>query len=479
MRLLHLFHLTLLPFLSAEEIVKSPQSRASLLTFSDETQLQGKILSVDLPSQSLKLRSPQLETETTLKTNGLYEIEFPKTFTPPETHHYAIATSKPRIKERQKDSIRGRLIALDDTTITLDTWYAGTLKLKREMIGALDIFPHSPSLYSGPNTLKEWVTSNGVLEENWTLQDRTLTSKSRHGIARKVPIPGRAKISFTASWKANPNFSFIFLSNEGDSSYPEVNYRLNVHRNSLTISRDGPERKQNNFLARSQHTISRRGQEKATFDIYLDRAPGGQNGIFIDGEKSDTWTGTDDTEGMGDWIHFVPKNELELKITNISITEWNGALPKGQQTENETIDDSLKDLEGETISLINGDTLIGQIKKISDGTLQTKTIYGEIGIPINRIRAINVAGEHPDKPQPILLENEIRAWFHEGGFIHMKLVAMDHKTIRGRSQVFTIDEFDENQEGEATFDLSAFSRIEFNVWPRELARRLYGKETVR
>jgi hypothetical protein len=64
-------------------------------------------------------------------------------------------------------------------------------------------------------------------------------------------------------------------------------------------------------------------------------------------------------------------------------------------------------------------------------------------------------------------KNDVRCWFHEGGYITVKLKSLDEKTLRGYSQVW----------GDAEFDINAFSRIEFNIWRPELDTARYGSST--
>ena len=62
---------------------------------------------------------------------------------------------------------------------------------------------------------------------------------------------------------------------------------------------------------------------------------------------------------------------------------------------------------------------------------------------------------------------DVRAWFHEGGYVTIKMHSFDGKKIKGYSQVY----------GDAEFDASAFEKIEFNIWNEKINTIREGTET--
>ena len=98
---------------------------------------------------------------------------------------------------------------------------------------------------------------------------------------------------------------------------------------------------------------------------------------------------------------------------------------------------------------------------IDGGIAFLTTGYGKVRIPVKMMRSVGLNGK---KDQVIMKENDVRAWFHEGGYITFKLMSLNEKTLTGYSQAW----------GEAKFDLNAFSRIEFNIWRPELDAARYG-----
>ena len=83
-----------------------------------------------------------------------------------------------------------------------------------------------------------------------------------------------------------------------------------------------------------------------------------------------------------------------------------------------------------------------------------ETEYTPIQIPIKRIKTLSLGsiGEEPKK-----YSQDVRAWFHEGGHVTLKLATFKDDKISGFSQAF----------GEVSFDLRAFSKIDFHIYDKK------------
>ena len=95
--------------------------------------------------------------------------------------------------------------------------------------------------------------------------------------------------------------------------------------------------------------------------------------------------------------------------------------------------------------------LEGEVTSIQDGPIAVKTGLGEIKIPVARLRS--VALKKVDLEKAKLRNGDIRAWFPDGSSIVFRLDEVGDGTLTGYTQNF----------GTATFKLSAFNRIEFNI----------------
>jgi len=438
-----------------EAPAKIAEPKPSILTFADKSRITGFPRSIDAARKQVTLASPSLSGETQLKTNKLLEMTLngkPEDF---ESDHYALATIEKHFKDPHMDTIRGRLVNLDDETITLETWYAGRIVLKRSMVRSLDIFNKSPSFYTGPDGPEGWVSAGGEISEFWTFKNRSMISKARSGIARQVDITDKAKITFTVNWRASPYFRLIFFSDDGSDDFPSIGYSLNIQRTYLSLYRNSENARNNDIISESIRNLM--NAETAEFTIYLDRSKEGTNAVYIDDKEIGTWTGVDDTIFKGKWIHFVPQNTSPTKFSNITIARWDGLLPiktDAKEDDKESGPQPQK-LEGQEIRLANGDIVIGSVNTINKGMAILSTSFGDVGIPINRMRSVALS-DNVDEPK--METGDVRAWFHEGGYVTLKLKSLNEKMVQGYSQVW----------GDAEFNLNAFSRIEFNIWRPEL-----------
>lgn len=434
----------------------------STLLFADQSKITGKVLNIHLKDKILNLKSPSLRGKAQLNTSQLLEISLPGKARELDSDHYALATIKQHFRDSHQDTLRGRLVNLDENTITLDTWYAGELTLKRSLVHSLDIFTHSPNFYAGPNGPDGWTSASGKLEDNWTFKNRSMISKSHHGVARQIAIPERAKISLTASWKNAPYFRIFFLSTDGKSQSPQSAYSLNVRQNRLTLHRSSNGQRTIEVFNEAVRNLSE--LEQSTLTIYLDRSPEGKNAVYLDDKHIATWADVDDKSLTGEWLQIIPNRNTPLKISNISVNQWDGIFPLSQQDHDDKkdLESTAPKLDGQEIRLSNGDIVIGNIKNIDKDLAHLDTSFGKVEVPLRHMKNIMLA----DMEDEDLMESrDIRAWFHEGGYVTIRMESFDGKNIKGYSQVY----------GEATFQVEAFSRLQFNIWRPELeAARLGG-----
>ena len=139
------------------------------------------------------------------------------------------------------------------------------------------------------------------------------------------------------------------------------------------------------------------------------------------------------------------------------IRPWDGVLPKRKDYL-----DFRQELptEGEKIELHNGDTIIGKATSIEDGKLKVETEYIPVSVPIERLRSFQITNEE-EHEKPRMYSGDVRAHFHTGGHITLRLSEITPTSITGYSQVF----------GEATFNLHAFTHIDFNPYEPEFRAR--------
>ncbi|MGE9266694.1 MAG: hypothetical protein ACQKBY_01255 [Verrucomicrobiales bacterium] len=448
--------------------------------FADGNLITGEIVRFE-GDHSLTLRSESLAGEITLRTDQLLSAKLATTAPVTPGKHFAIATVNHHYEDSHQDRLRGQLQSLNDDHIILDTDYAGQLKLDRRMILGLEFHSRSPLLFSGPGELADWTFSDNKGPETWTSQGSSLVARGNTGIAREIPSEPRIHLSYSVDWKGRGTHRFLFFSDDGDSLSPNNRYELSVNNSFLRLTRYSRDIGRHETLF-SQSDRQLREQESATLDLYLDRSGKNLSALFIDGRRIETWQEPAEQAGsFGDWFHFCPNQTSPLRLRQFSLRQWDGRLPESSaeepQDQLEPGDDSaeapeiatpgtdpLADLPGQRIELKNGDTIVGEIEKVADERLLTKTSFGPIPIPLER--ASRVSLDQENKHQPRMWAREVRAHFHHGGYLTFRLLSQEGDKIRVFSQVY----------GETDLDLKHISHLDFNIWRRDLEPQRAGNE---
>jgi hypothetical protein len=277
-----------------------------------------------------------------------------------------------------------------------------------------------------------------------------LLSRSNGSVAREVDLPEKCRISFDLAWRSSLKFRLLLFSDEGDTITPDNCYDLVCQRQFIYLRKKWSTGASGGTRTIGQPANIRQlaNQEKVRLDLYVDRKTG-SIGFYVDGQQTNVWTDDDPKLGnFGKWLHFVSE-EYPLRISNIRASVWTGDLP--ENAEDEKAEDAIEE-KGQVILLQNGDTIIGEVGDIKDGILTVASQYGEIPVPVQRMRALDLAGD--DYEEPIRKTGDVRAWLKEGGRITFRLDSFEDGKMQGYCQTF----------GEATFDLDAFSRLEFNIY---------------
>jgi hypothetical protein len=352
------------------------------------------------------------------------------------------------------DTVRGQLSALDDSQVTLDTWYAGQLRIRRSMASSLEVLRSERAVYSGPDAIENWSISGG--KTAWSFHNGQLVSKGDGCIAREIELPDKCRISFTLAWRSNLKFRVLLFSNDGESATPENCYDLVCQRRFVYLRKrwmSGRGGGGSRTIGQPANIRELADKEKVHMEFFIERKTGTIT-FYVDGRQVQTWSDDDPEIGsFGNWLHFISE-DYPLRISQLRASPWKGELPESPGT-GEDEGPALEE-EGQKIRLQNGDVVIGEIGEIEEGVLSIKTKHADIRIPVDRMRTINLAGG--DYEEPKLMNGDVRGWLREGGRITFQLKSFSGNTLTGYSQTF----------GETKFDLNAFSRLEFNIHTEEL-----------
>jgi hypothetical protein len=284
-------------------------------------------------------------------------------------------------------------------------------------------------------------------------------------------------LAFDVSWRENSRFRVYLHADSENLDEVENCYELVCQSQYAYL------RKKTNFNNRAESTtIGTTGgvrelqeKEKVRVELFQDRVTGRTRLTLAGRVVADWQEQAPDEKPMGSFIHFLGEMEASIEISRIRVTTWDGQVEgKWQEAglrmgfggfgqEIEEPEEPETDEQG--ILLRNGDRIDGETLAIEDGKVRLKTKFKEFSLPVSRLRtfALRTSDEAEDPElcwKPIRRAGDIRAWFPHGGSFTFELLGIDGDTIRARSQTF----------GEAAFKLSAFNRMEFNIYAPDRRR---------
>ena len=403
-------------------------------------------------------QAPALKTPARFLADQIRHLQLPSKIHLPERTDGHEAT----LTLTNGDDLRGQLESVTDDEITLDTWYAGQLVFRRVMVRDLSIREMPEYVYRGPDSIDAWTQTGDP--PAWSMTDEgAYISNAPGSIAREMPLPDELTIEFEAQWQGSFRLHLILFSDDPETDSPDNGYEVVFQRQSVHIRRCG----QRQWIGHSNRAIELQQNEKARIRIRAS-ARTGQFAFYVNDHIIDAWTDDDiDADKLGSAIHFISRDNSPLVISRLDISHWNGILDEQPDAhpmvgrmdfrgglDSDEPQEEAEDPDDGSMVLRNGDRIRGIVKAIEDGLITIDTSFREISLPVERLRT--VALKPVDLEEPKRENGDIRAWFTDGGSMVFRLegVSEDGARVQGYSQTF----------GNATFDLSAFNRLEFNIY---------------
>ena len=364
------------------------------------------------------------------------------------------------------DMLRGELTGVTDTEISLITWYGGEMKIRRTMVDTLDIQSRPDLIYAGPTGLDGWTQSK---EKSWVYEDGTLRPLQQAMISRELKLPVKTHFAFDIAWRSIPRFRFIFFSDDIVSGEPDNCYFLLANGHYVELRKRTP---RNNAvpIGGSIQIPEFRNREKVRMELLVDR----KSGLFrllVNGRIAADWNDPEPLAGkMGGGVHF-DATDTSMRFSRIEINSWDGTVEgKAEDHEAGFLDEEMdEDAEREEepepdpsrIRLRNNDHIEGQMLGIEGGKVKLKTSYGDMELPVSRLRSFPLRGKKEKEDymlglyeKPKRYNGDVRAWFADGSHVTFRLESATGGRLKGYGQAF----------GQVDFDAKAFNRIEFNLY---------------
>lgn len=369
------------------------------------------------------------------------------------------------------DSLAGTLISLDDQALMLETWYAGTLTLPRPALRMLMVtLARGEVLYQGPTGMDGWTVTSGnravILNEavaadvvvagglvervarggegeaaSWSYKDEAFHATTSGCLGNDLKLPPSSSIEFDLECASYPQLAVHFYTDAIDKSYGNSAYILQFSSRTIYLrrsTRPGTTRS----LGTVESPIGLGGKPKGRVAIRTDTQKQSV-AVFVDEVLIKKWTDIG-AGALGTGLMFYQQGSNPTKISNIRVTRWDGRLDDPASAVGEAKEDLLV--------LSNQDKISGHLASIKDGTLDFKTSFSQLQIPLERVSFLQFAGGKPDGAAPA---GAARLSFRDFGRLTLKIERWNEQSVEGESPVF----------GKAKLNPAAFNGIAFTFAP--------------
>lgn len=292
------------------------------------------------------------------------------------------------------DLVFGRLIALDQKHVEIDSPRIGRLSLDRSSVKRILRWRDAGDLvYVGPNGLSGWKDKAPEKEKAWTEESGQLvTAKEGATIASSLSIPARAAIEFELSWTKKPDFRFAV--GVGDSPASEKRaFRFETWGNELIIQREVD---QDADLAVVQTLPEKAG--RIQLQAYLDQESGELVVYSREGKRlAELKLKSKVAPIVAAGVELVCLHG-DLRLEWLRISRWSGEPPRELQGDQSRIDK--QDGSGAYGEVVRYDATANE--------LVFRDKKGESNIPFKTVAGVNLDLKTTESPR------DVRAVYHDG-----------------------------------------------------------------
>jgi hypothetical protein len=353
----------------------------------------GKFLGID-PAKGIRWQHPAVAEPFHLKPGTVGFLQLTPTAN--------AAAPDCEIRLVSGDQFTGKLISLDAKSLTLDATHCGRLVIPRQHISAL--LPRSAegdALIQGFQNPAEWVFTHGEAEGGllerlvnkqgrWMIKNNAAICPGGNGalLGRKLPgNPQAIRMDFDLrSPQGNPQIGFRFFTDNLTNHRAGHSLDLTFRKGKATAKRQPIDRDagQNGRIGKSI-PLPALGKRAAHITIHASLRPA-QLHLAINGQHIGSWESEQPLEKFGAGILFVQRGKQPARIENLVIRKSSGHSPIGRQ-----LPKLPAGLKQDHITFTNGDHIEGEIKEIKKGIAICKSSFGDIKLPLAKIRIAQLA----------------------------------------------------------------------------------------
>ncbi|MCX8155272.1 MAG: hypothetical protein N3J91_02265 [Verrucomicrobiae bacterium] len=370
---------------------------------------------------------------------------------PPQS---APQTMRARLWLHNGDRLSVNLVEMDAQKAVVDSWYAGRLEPPRAAISNLTLFFSSGDLiYHGPAGLEGWQQSGPmrlgaaamvrnelvivdgevvVAREQrgdedsspaWVFTGDVLEAVRPGALGRDFKLPRQSSVSMELEAPNTPAFTLHLYADAVDK-FTGINALSFTFSGRMIYFRRSLGNGGSRQIGNVDHQKFGAGvptRVKLTVCTDLDQQV---VAVYLDDLLIRKFSIAGQVEGLGTGLVIQQQAATSLKISNLTISRWNGVLDETPATPVAGREDLLL--------LNNRDKLSGQLLSLSEGKLWFQTAYSKIEIPLERIQRIALVP--PAGAQPAA-GRQPRVLLGDAGRLTLQIQRWDEQVIEGISPV--------------------------------------------
>jgi len=429
---------------SAEDFVFTEEETLDRLEFANNDELGGVLIGFTGEEFGLMWRNPSAVDPIPFAVKDLRRLRLARRKTKGRQ------ATPDTVTLTNGDELRGKIVNLGAEHLSLDTWYAGRLQIKRPMVKSVLPGVSAGALtVQGLGSLAQWSLQARGRISTWEERDGSFVCSQGAPLGRMfAEMPDTARIDFTLSWHGFPSMIMSFFS-DNINDYGGNCYFLNVGHNTVAVTRSSRQTGHTVVINRNMPALQP-NQGTVRLSVLVDKDTSTiallLNDILV-GQHNDAMG----FAGNGKGIVFQPQSNHRQRITDFRILAWDGRVPA--QAAGASQDSAEDEMRFE-----NGDRVTGKVQSMTESNVVFQTPFAKMDVPITRV-ACMMFYTGPDA-QTAERAGDVRLLLSDGGKLTVRLVEIVDDTMKGESVNF----------GTVQIPLAATDAIAFNIHEIEEGR---------
>lgn len=300
--------------LAAIILLGTASARADTVELGPEDRIAGRVTDVDAQGQ-VTIQSELSDIPLRILPDTVSRIVF-------ESQGKAPAeTPDQQLELHNGDLIPCRVLAMDEDSIRISTWFAGNLEVPRKHAAALHFGVTDPAmLLSTRDAIKGWSES-----EAWTITDQGVFVSGGTGLTSrelKPPLPPQFIVRFRYEWKGSPNLRFYFANDLPKQGVAD-RYMLSINRAGMELKRQSTRGRTNHTLAQDHRQPKDISPDGMDIEIRVNRNERILH-LLINGDLVDRFIDPVDhvPKGSGLMIESAASGSSSNFVSGLEVLEW-------------------------------------------------------------------------------------------------------------------------------------------------------------